>query len=59
MNGAIAQSVERSLCKQEVQRSKLCGSIFTIKGPGRNKEDLNQLASNLNNCIPTNVNAVC
>ena len=25
-NGGIAQSVERSLCKREVQRSKLCAS---------------------------------
>ena len=31
MNGAIAKSVKRSLCKREVPRSKLCGSIFTIK----------------------------
>ena len=28
MNGEIAQSVKRSLCKREVQRSKLCGSTF-------------------------------
>ena len=25
-NGGIAQSAERSLCKREVQRSKLCAS---------------------------------
>ena len=30
MNEALAQSVERSLCKREVQRSKLCGSTFNL-----------------------------
>ena len=34
-NGGIAQSVERSLCKREVQRSKLCASkkfLSTLPG---------------------------